>query len=77
MVAANDDECCSEPLLKITSLYRKSHAKVEMILYAQGNHAFNMGKRSKLKSINTWPQQLTDWLDDSGVIPIPAAAESH
>ena len=70
MVAANDDECCSEPLLKITALYRKAHAKVEMILYAQGNHAFNMGKRSKLKSINTWPQQLTDWLEDSGVTPI-------
>ena len=68
MVAANDDECCSEPLLKITALYRKAHAKVEMLLYAQGNHAFNMGKRSKLKSINTWPQQLTNWIVDSGFI---------
>lgn len=67
MVAANDDACCSEPILQITSLYRKAHAKVEMILYAQGDHAFNMGKRSKLKTINTWPQQLTDWLGDSGI----------
>lgn len=70
MVAANDDECCSEPILQITNLYRKAHAKVEMILYAQGDHAFNMGKRSKLKTINTWPQQLTDWLIDSGITPI-------
>ena len=77
MVAANDDECCSEPLLKITALYRKAHAKVEMLLYAQGNHAFNMGKRSKLQSIHTWPKQLEDWLADSGFSPIPAAAESH
>lgn len=69
MVAANDDECCSEPLLKITALYRKAHAKVEMLLYAQGNHAFNMGKRSKLISINTWPQQLTNWIVDSGFVP--------
>ena len=72
MVAANDDECCSEPLLQITNLYRKAHAKVEMILYAQGNHAFNMGNRSKLKSVNTWPQQLTNWIADSGFLaPIP------
>lgn len=66
MAAANDDECCSEPLLKITSLYRKAHAKVEMHLFAQGNHAFNMGKRSTLKSINTWPQRMADWLSDNG-----------
>ena len=68
MAAANDDECCSEPLLQITSLYRKAHAKVEMHLFAQGNHAFNMGKRSKLKSINTWPQRMADWLTDSGFL---------
>jgi acetyl esterase/lipase len=66
MAAANDDECCSEPILKITSLYRKAHAKVEMHLFAQGNHAFNMGKRSKLKSVNTWPQRMADWLTDTG-----------
>ncbi len=70
MVAANDDECCSEPILQITSLYRKAHAKVEMILYSQGDHAFNMGKRSKLKTINDWPQQLTDWLMDSRIVTV-------
>jgi acetyl esterase/lipase len=68
MAAANDDECCSEPILKITSLYRKAHAKVEMHLFAQGNHAFNMGKRSTLKSINTWPQRMADWLADNGYL---------
>ena len=68
MAAANDDECCSEPLLQITTLYRKAHAKVEMHLFAQGNHAFNMGKRSKLKSINAWPQRMVDWLADSGFL---------
>ena len=67
MAAANDDDCCSDPLLKITALYRKAHAKVEMHLFAQGNHAFNMGKRSTLKSINTWPQRMADWLSDNGI----------
>ncbi len=72
MTAANDDECCAEPVVKITSLYRKMHAKVELHLFAQGNHAFNMGKRSKLKSINTWPQRLTDWLGDNGFTSNPS-----
>lgn len=78
MAAANDDECCSEPIIKIMSLYRKAHAKVEMHLYAQGNHAFNMGKRSTLKSINAWPQRMEEWLLDSGYLThIPAAAGSY
>ena len=67
MVAANDDACCAEPILQITSLYRKAKAKVELHLFNQGDHGFNMGKRSKLKSINTWPQRLSDWLADSGI----------
>ena len=62
MVAANDDECCSEPVVKLLQLYRKAKVKTEVHLYAQGKHAFNMGKRSALKSINTWPDRLTDWL---------------
>lgn len=65
MIAANDDECCSEPVVKLLQLYRKANGKVEVHLYAQGKHAFNMGKRSSLKSINTWSQRLTDWLSDN------------
>lgn len=68
MAAANDDECCSEPILKITSLYRKARAKVEMHLFGQGNHAFNMGKRSTLRSINNWPQRMAEWFTDSGFL---------
>ena len=68
MVAANDDSCCSAPLLKITDLYRKNNAPVEMHLFAQGNHAFNMGARSSLQSIHSWPQRLTDWLVDSKIL---------
>ncbi|MCB0542066.1 MAG: alpha/beta hydrolase [Lewinellaceae bacterium] len=66
MLAANDDECCSEPLLKLAGLYRAAGVPIELHLYAQGNHAFNMGNRSKLASIKTWPARLTDWLHDNG-----------
>jgi acetyl esterase/lipase len=65
MIAANDDECCSEPIVKLLQLYRKAKIKAEVHLYAQGKHAFNMGKRSKLQTLNTWPQRLTDWLSDN------------
>lgn len=68
MVAANDDECCSEPVVKLLQLYRKAKVKTEVHLYAQGKHAFNMGKRSALKSINTWPERLTDWLLENGFL---------
>ena len=70
MAAANDDACCSAPIIQITEMYRKAKASVEMHLFAQGNHAFNMGKRSALKSISTWPQRMADWLTDN-IITMP------
>lgn len=65
MLAANDDPCCSEPILKLAQVYREAQVPVEIHLYSQGKHAFNMGNRSKLNSIKTWTQRLTDWLEDN------------
>ena len=66
LLAANDDTCCSEPIVRLLEMHRKAKVPVELHLYAQGNHAFNMGNRSSLNSIKTWPQRLADWLKDSG-----------
>jgi acetyl esterase/lipase len=66
MLAANDDECCSEPLIKLVQMHRLAKVPVEMHLYAQGDHAFNMGLRTKLGSIKAWPQRMHEWLADSG-----------
>ena len=66
LLAANDDPCCSEPLIKLIQMHRRSKVPVEMHLYAQGNHAFNMGMRSALSSIKSWPQRMADWLADTG-----------
>ncbi|HTY09916.1 MAG TPA: alpha/beta hydrolase [Bacteroidota bacterium] len=66
MVAANDDECCSEPIVKLIQRYRAARVPMEAHLYAQGKHAFNMGDRSQLNSIKTWPQRMADWLSDNG-----------
>jgi acetyl esterase/lipase len=65
MLAASDDSCCSEPIVKLLSIYRQQKVSAEVHLYAQGSHAFNMGYRSQLATLKSWPQRLTDWLTDN------------
>ncbi len=66
LVAANDDTCCSEPIVKLLQLHRQARVPVEVHMYAKGDHAFNMGKRTKLQSIRSWPARMKEWLDDNG-----------
>lgn len=68
VLAANDDPCCSDPVVKLLQGYRKARVPIEIHLYAQGNHAFNMGDRSSLNSIKTWPQRMADWMIDNKII---------
>jgi acetyl esterase/lipase len=68
LVAANDDACCSLPIIQLLQRYREAKVPVEMHLYAKGDHAFNMGTNRKLVSINNWPQRLADWLQDSNIL---------
>src|SRR5262249_6940913 len=65
LLAANDDQCCSPPVLQLLQRYRAAKLPIEAHVYAQGNHAFNMGNRSQLLSIKGWPQRLADWLADN------------
>jgi acetyl esterase/lipase len=65
MVAAIDDECCSAPVLSLLQQYHHAKVPAEVHIYALGGHAFNMGKRSKLVTLNTWPQRMADWLNDN------------
>jgi acetyl esterase/lipase len=73
LLAANDDPCCSESTVSLFQKFRAAKVPVELHIYTQGNHGFNMGNRSKLNSIKTWPQRLADWLADNGIL-VPAAA---
>ncbi|NJB71030.1 acetyl esterase/lipase [Saonia flava] len=68
MVVANDDECCSGPVVKIVNGYRKVNRPVEAHIYAKGGHAFNMGYRTELKTLASWPQRMADWLLDNGYL---------
>ncbi len=67
LVAADDDECCSGPTVKLLQAYREAKVPVEAHIFAQGGHGFNMGYRSKLATLKGWPQRLADWLADSGI----------
>jgi acetyl esterase/lipase len=64
LLASNKDACCSESIFKLLKAYRAAGASVEAHFYDAGDHGFNMGNRSKFKSIQNWPKRLTDWLVD-------------
>ncbi len=68
MVAADDDPCCVAPIVSLLEKYRKAKVPVEVHIFQKGDHGFNMGRRSKLNSIKTWPQRMADWLADSNLL---------
>lgn len=67
-LAANDDVGPARTISTLLEKYRQAGVPAEVHLYAEGQHAFNMGRRSKLVSIRTWPQRMTDWLTDRGLL---------
>ncbi len=68
MLAANDDACCSGPVITLLQKYHEAKIPVEAHIYTQGAHGFNMGYRSKLNSIKGWPQRMADWLLDTQLL---------
>jgi len=70
LLAANDDMCCSPSVVKLLQAYRAAKVPVEAHILERGDHGFNMGNRSKLKSVNTWPQRLADWLSDNNYFKV-------
>jgi acetyl esterase/lipase len=68
MLVANDDPCCSEAVVSLLQGYRAANLSVEAHIYTQGKHAFNMGNRSNLVTIKSWPQRMADWMTDSGLL---------
>jgi beta-glucanase (GH16 family)/predicted esterase len=77
LVAANDDECCSAPVVELLEKLRAAKVPVEVHLFARGGHAFNMGLRSDLVTLKDWPRRLEAWMRDNAILapsPAPAAA---
>jgi acetyl esterase/lipase len=65
LLVANDDRGASRSIMSLLIKYREARIPIEAHLFAQGGHGFNMGHRSKLKTIHDWPQRMADWLDDN------------
>ena len=73
-LCANDDESHARTVFLMLEKYRAAGIPVEVHLYAEGGHGFNMGQRSKFVSIRGWPQRMADWLMDRGLLT-PAKGE--
>lgn len=72
LAAANDDQCCSQPPIDILKLYRAAGASAELHIYRAGGHAYNLGENTQLIALKHSPQQIEDWLSDSGLLGHPA-----
>ncbi len=68
LLVANDDRGAARVIAGLFQKYRDAGVPVEAHVFARGGHAFNMGNRSKLKTLKSWPQRLADWLDDNDLL---------
>ncbi len=75
-LVANDDTSHVGPVIAQLEKYRAAKRPVEVHLYSKGGHGFNMGQRSKLKSIKDWPQRMSEWLEDNKFLQ-PATADAN
>lgn len=75
-LVANDDDSHVRPVINLMQKYRAAKLPVEVHLYAHGGHGFNMGARSKLTSIKTWPQRMADWMADNGLLQAASATNN-
>jgi acetyl esterase/lipase len=74
LVANDDDYGCDKVTLSLYEKLRDAQVPVEAIFLAQGRHAFNMGNRSNLVTVKTWPQRMADWMSDRGLLSPSGAA---
>ncbi|MRW93567.1 alpha/beta hydrolase fold domain-containing protein [Duganella sp. FT80W] len=75
IVAGSNDKCCMPPALALYQQLVGASVSAELHLYADTDHAFNMGQRSERLSDVHWPDRVADWLSDGGWL-IPRKGES-
>ncbi len=76
LLVANDDFGASRNVVSLLPKFRSAGVPVEMHVYARGGHAFNMGNRSKLTTLQTWPRRLGDWMKDNFILD-PEGREAY
>ena len=70
-LVVSSDDGATKNIVRLIDGYSSSRKPFEAHIYQRGGHGFNMGQRSKLKSVSTWPQRLADWLADNIVESAP------
>ncbi|HLX71472.1 MAG TPA: alpha/beta hydrolase [Verrucomicrobiae bacterium] len=77
LLCADDDRSHSVVTTSLLEKYRAAKVPAELHLYAKGGHGFNQGQRSKLASIQHWPDRLTEWMEDNNILnpAVPAKGE--
>ena len=68
LLAGDNDECCSVPVISLLQAYRAAKVPVEAHILNQAGHGFNMGYRSNLKAVKNYPQLMADWLSDMHIL---------
>lgn len=68
LLVANDDRGAAPVIASLLQKYRAAKIPVEAHFLAKGGHGFNMGNRSKLKTVKTWPDRLADWMSDNEIL---------
>jgi acetyl esterase/lipase len=70
LLAGDNDECCSAPVISLLEAYRAAKVPVEAHILNQAGHGFNMGYRSNLKAVKNYPQLMADWLSDMHILEL-------
>ena len=68
LLVANNDQCCSTPVVSLLQKFRAAKVPVEAHIYSQGDHAFNMGNRSPFITLKNWPQRMAEWMADNNIL---------
>jgi acetyl esterase/lipase len=71
LLVANDDRGAAPVIASLLQKYRAARIPVEAHFLAKGGHGFNMGNRSRLKTVKTWPDRLADWMSDNDLLAPP------
>jgi dienelactone hydrolase len=66
IAAGSKDTCCMPPAIGLYQQLVAAGVSAELHLYADTEHAFNVGQRGERISVQHWPDRLSDWLADGG-----------
>lgn len=75
LVAGSKDSCCMPPTIGLYQQLLAAGVSAELHLYADTDHAFNVGQRGERISVQHWPDRLSDWLADGGWL-VPRAGRA-